>query len=63
MSNGRLFYGTATFEISDAAKANEAIAAALDGNTLFVDIDTPDGVLRVYPGSGVGLAVLTVETG
>jgi hypothetical protein len=66
VSKGRLFYGSVTFEVDDAATANEAIAAALDGNTLFVDIKTSDGVLRVFLGSGVGgvgVAVLSITEG
>ncbi len=63
MAKGRLFYGAATFEIDDADKTTEAIAAALDGNTLFVDIETTGGLLRVFLGNSVGVAVLSLAEG
>jgi len=61
MAQGRLFYGSTTFEVDDADRTSEALAAALDGNTTFVDIDTRVGSLRVFLGTGAGLAVLTLD--
>lgn len=61
MPAGRLFYGSATFEVDDADKTSEAIAAALDGNTTFVDVETSEGSLRLFLGTGAGVAVLTLD--
>ena len=60
MAQGRLFYGSTTFDVDDADMASEALAAALDGNATSADIDTRVGSLRVFLGTGAGLAVLTL---
>ncbi len=61
MAAGRLFYGSTTFEVEDADKTSESIAAALDGNTTSVDVETRAGSLRLFLGTGAGVAVLTLD--